>query len=506
MQFDTVCTVKEEISKDDFLRLTLIQLGINKETPLDAVDVEFQEVHKSYREVVLCNAYVEGECTASVGYNRQEAYIAYESYREKVGDSYVTKQRPVTKYKTVTDWHPYSTHYSGKSIKAVYNNKIGRNCLDFRLEKVLPKIDADSIVMEGNAQLSDEALQTAKIACEVAVQSAEVSFPGDLHKDEHYKNTVTVESIACYILPYYEVTYTYRGQEYDAGGFACGTVEIEMEYPPNDHDITDDVQKLTKPLEAKEKTAWLLYTASFVLSIALCFVKFAWFWPVAVVLLVMAHKSTKAYLAAYQHHSDALSQDVMKSKVQALKDALEKRNMAPLSGALEGALEGYSVNGAKEPKSRDNRIKGCWIITILLVIASLIMGYNNHQEALHSVENVSVKVVSMEDTYDDSGYSTKYYVNFGYEIKSKKLGLQRIDLEVVVKDKQGNELGTISSSLQYIEVEKGKPTIINTYLAENNPQDDAFFLSLYEAELEDLEFSYKIKMAQYEDGEYAYGK
>ncbi|MBO5892409.1 MAG: hypothetical protein J6Q30_06820 [Oscillospiraceae bacterium] len=117
MEFNAVFTVKKEIEKEAFLRQLLINLGNNAETPVDVVNAEIGEVQESIREVILCTAQVSGTCTASVGYDRQEPYMDYETYKEKVGDKYITRQRPVTKYRTVTDWQLFNTVYSGEARK-----------------------------------------------------------------------------------------------------------------------------------------------------------------------------------------------------------------------------------------------------------------------------------------------------------------------------------------------------------------------------------------------------
>ena len=122
MNFDAVFTVKKEFSKDDFLRELIIELGTRNSTPVDVVDADFKEVKESIREVIVCTAQVEGTCTASIGYDRQEPYTDYETYKEKVGDTYVTRQRAVTKYRTVTDWQIFQTQYAGEATCAAYNS------------------------------------------------------------------------------------------------------------------------------------------------------------------------------------------------------------------------------------------------------------------------------------------------------------------------------------------------------------------------------------------------
>ena len=47
MQFDSVLTVKKEITKEAFLRKALIELAKASETPIDVVNSQFGEVRES---------------------------------------------------------------------------------------------------------------------------------------------------------------------------------------------------------------------------------------------------------------------------------------------------------------------------------------------------------------------------------------------------------------------------------------------------------------------------
>ena len=68
----------------------------------------------------------------------------------------------------------------------------------------------DSLVEKGEATVNSTGLARAIAACESHVEWSSVSFPGDRHKDVKFNSESSVQSITCYKLPYYEVTYKYN--------------------------------------------------------------------------------------------------------------------------------------------------------------------------------------------------------------------------------------------------------------------------------------------------------
>ena len=375
MKLDAVISVKEEFAEETFLRQVLIHLGTLKDAPMDLVDAEFKEVRKSVKEVLCCTAYVKGTCTASVGYDRKEPYTDYETYTEKVGDRFVKKQRPVTKYRTVTDWRPFNTQYAGQMICTVYNS--GGDCSDDgRIATALRTIQESSYEAGGEATVNKKAFDSAIAFCERKIEKKNVSFPGDHVRDKNYQSQSTVEKLVCFKLPYYEVTYTYKGEEYTAGAFACGAITVASEHPSSDVDVTAIVKEKTKELEKKQKISWYLFFGSAIVGFILIFaVKFAWMWPISAALLLLSMKSSKEYKKAYTECSDSLSNDLMKTKVETLAVALRKHGFTPMGEKLVETLGNYSVTGAAALKDLSNRIKGSWVLVVFLALASLMDGF-----------------------------------------------------------------------------------------------------------------------------------
>lgn len=371
MNFESVFTVEKEFDKDIFLKELIVKLGTNKDTPVDVVDAEFGEIKESVREVIVCSAHVTGNCRASVGYDRQEPYTDYETYKEKVGDDYVTRQRAVTKYRTVTDWQQFKTDYSGEATCAAYNSdKYGYN--DYGIVTALTTAKSESMILTGEATVDKTGLARVVAACESEVESKTVKFPGDRHKDENFNSESKIKTLICYKLPHYELIYTYKEKEYTASCFACGNIVISAETPPNDVDITTIVKEKTKELEKKQKMSWIIFIASLILSCILA--KFVWLFPVVMLLIIIAKNDSDTYRKEYRQYSEQLSQNIAAAKVSALNAALQKYGFEA-SENLSESLSNYSIPGAKEvdPVKKSSVIFS-WVITALFSVMTLLSG------------------------------------------------------------------------------------------------------------------------------------
>ena len=505
MNFDAVFTIKKEFDKDAFIRQLIIELGTKNETPVDVVNADFGEVRESVREAIVCTAQVEGNCTASVGYDRQEPYTDYETYKEKVGDSYVTRQRAVTKYRTVTDWRLFQTQYAGEATRAAYNSdEFGAD--DSAIVTAIKSSKKDSIVEKGEAIVNTTGLARAVAACESHVEWSSVSFPGDRHKDVKFNSDSKIQSLSCYKIPHYEVTYKYNDKNYTASCFACGDITIYAETPPNDIDITSVVKEKTADLENTQKKSWTMFTISMIaVAVLSIFLKFGWFFPIPILLLLKAKKDSEKYSTEYQSYSDDLSKNVANSKVAALKVALEKHGYEPLSEDLSNSLEGTSVPGAKALKPIKSRVTWSWVLAIILAIVSVFTISSSIKQNLHSPKQLEISVVNKEVEYnpDVSPYINGcYYIHFDYEIEAKKTGINYLEFKLRIKDKKGNEVGFIKSSVSNLNLDAGDEKVVTLTLEENQPEKNEFFTELYNADFKDYKYEIEIGSIQFTDGEY----
>lgn len=504
MEFDAVFTVKKEIEKETFLRQLLINLGTNVDTPADVVNAKMCDVQESVKELIVCTARVSGICNASVGYDRQEPYTDYENYKEKVGDSYVTRQRVVTKYRTVTDWRPFNTEYSGEATCAAYNDESvisNSNAIT-----AVRTAKSDNIIPKGEATLCSAGLKEVVASCEAEVEWNTVSFPGDHHKDVRFNSTSEVESVSCYKLPYYEVKYTYDGKEYCASCFACGDVVVDCDYPPKNIDIAAEAKKMTKESEKKSKTAWCICFGALGLTAIVCYLlKFSWFWPISIVALVYAIITNKKYNTEYEECTKSLSSNVGAAKIKELKQALINYGYQELSDDESSKAEIESVSITKKPKKFTSKIVICAILSLVMMISSFVVNNNN----LHSPKQVIIAVTGMSHEYKEnvSPYLYGcYYINTNFKVDAKKTGVEYIKMKVHVKDKKGNELGVLKTSLERMNLDAGQEKTITTTWQENQPEKNEFFSLMYKTNFDDLSFEIEIGSIQFTDGKYYFNK
>lgn len=502
MQFDAVYTMRVETDKDTFLRQVLIHLAKQSETPVDVVDATFGEIRELRKEILLCEAQVEGTCTASVGYDRQEPYTDYETYKERVGDSYITRQRAVIKYRTVTDWRPFQTPYAGKAVCVAHNDPHEVNLDTSDIALAIKTAHTDSIEPGGEAEVHDYGYRAVVHACEREVEQRTV-IPGDRHKDARYASTHEVLSLTCHILPYYEVDYTYQGKTYTAGAYACGELRIQAEAPEVEADVNTVVEQETSHMKAAQSRNWWVYSLALIGAGVLCFaLEFPWLWPLVIFLLLRAKKSTEHYHKEYQALSDQLSSNVAASKKEALQQALAKHGLAPFEGGVEEE-DLRTVKGANPLKPITGRVTLCWVLTMLLVIVSLFKTYSVYQEYQHGPSRVSVEVVDMVASYDPDAspyIDGCYYVELHYQIETDTVGVEWMAFTVYVEDDDGNELGTIRSDLSNMNLEEDGEKVFTSRLEENQPEKNQFFNQLYQADFDELSFTVEIGGITFEDG------
>ena len=502
MEFDAVFTVKKEIKKEEFLRQLLINLGTHPDTPADVVKAKIGEVKENIKEIIVCTAKVSGVCNASIGYDRQEPYTDYETYQEKVGNNYVTKQRQVTKYRTVTDWHPFNTQYSGEAIGVANNDE---NCLsEDNTVTAIKTAKSSSIVPKGEATICQEGLDWALWECKNTVQNNSVRFPGDRYKDVKFNSTADIESVVCYKLPSYKVSFTYGKKTYQASCFACGNIVVNYDVPKRKVDADTEVKEMTKLSEEKAKKAWwICYGALGITAVFLFWLNFAWLWPVSIATLVYAIMKNRNYNREYEAGAQFLSADIASTKITELKEALSLYGYEELRDKEESLVKTQGTPSIKKPKSFIAKAIICTILAFILTGSSLGVSSVIHTNNLHSPKTVSVVVSGMSHAYkeDYSYYSYgSYYIYTDFKVSTKRIGVESVRVTVRVKDKTGNELGTLSSTLNNMNLDPGCSKTVTTVWEESQPENNAVFTQIYNSNFDELIFEIEILSIGFSDG------
>lgn len=522
MQFDSVFTVKKEIEKETFLREALIEIAKSSEAPIDVVNSQFGEVRESVKEIMVCSAHVESDYTASIGYDRKEQYQTTESKYVTEGGWYTcdgvkrrashsgTYKVDCIKERTVTDWQPYSGHIAGDETRAEMNGCEGPS---IDIGRALNTIKSESIVEEGYAEVDESSLIKVKSSCKFYVEQG-IRYPGDHHKDMRSTATVDVENLSCYIVPFYEVEYTYNGKQYKVEGFACGEPIVAAQTPPNDVDIVEVAERDTKKYKIARIAGWGSFAGTYVLSWIMFAIGVYWTWFIPTIALVAAIVLHIVHDKKYSEKLRSLKEDNIKLKREELSRALSKVGYAPLNTAEEEYFNEKKGGKIYALTHQKKKVTG-WailggVISVILIITSLIGGAAAEKERLHSPDQVRISLVSKTQEYNEDVstyiYSGCYYVYTEFRISADEVGVDYIKYETTITDKQGKELGTITTALSDMKLGAGGTKTYKTYLEDYQPASDSLFLSLYEADYNDLTFSYKILSIRFSDGGFYNGE
>ena len=245
--------IKPEYSQNEFIRSAWIALA-KEDAPIEVFSGNFDDVSIAEHQVVIDHVAVDTTYQVSVGYDRQEPYIDYETYYEDepyiTTESYydsntkstrtrqvtkykkVQKQRQVTKYKTVTDWSVLNGSHSTQSTAVVENVK--NLYLDEQLFvgsfRGMKDSSASPIPFDEAKAIEVLDATQKKITTEHSDnidRSVRYSLPGDHYRDLDWKVAKVTESTTdLYKAPEYEATITYNGKTYKKHAFPFGPMEV----------------------------------------------------------------------------------------------------------------------------------------------------------------------------------------------------------------------------------------------------------------------------------------
>lgn len=316
-----VYTVKREVSKEQFTRELFIKLAKDEQSPPDIFTAKFGEVKEATKEMLICEGHVETDFTASVGYD------------QKVKTWNPDTQKYVEK--TVTDWQPFSGHLNGDKSAIAANSGTYQDVNATAKEHdrfcaVLHDIKDEDIEKIGTADVSPAGLENAKKLCAVMLES-EIKYPGDQAKNIKVSSSVSVNELKCYKVPYYNVSFTYRGQEFSASGYACGTPNAESQVPLNRNDHRFIAKEKTKGLKIATIILWVAVLVAFIAAI----VAGGSVWIVPGVLAVCAMAETIFYMIKHDKIFNEVKNANKAQRLEGLKAALTLKGLPSLSSEEE---------------------------------------------------------------------------------------------------------------------------------------------------------------------------
>ena len=274
--------IKPIFTKEQFLRDAWIALAA-EDAPMEVFSEDFGEVQEIAHQILIHKIAVDVDCQASVGYDRQEPYIDYETYyeqepyidyerqynstrqawEERQVTKYrkVAKQRQVTKYKTVTDWSAWSGSHSMDSI-AVEENLEGRVLYDNLFVDSFTSMKKDSAVpVTGEAaakmQVSKQALDRANNQHRNNItNSVKRIVPGDHYRDLSWQVRHEREDVSLFNTTEYVATIIFEGDEYTRRAFPFGFMTVGGDEIVNDVSLDSAVTKMQDEMKENTRKRW----------------------------------------------------------------------------------------------------------------------------------------------------------------------------------------------------------------------------------------------------------
>ena len=248
-------------SKEEFMRKVWVSFA-KDDVPFDVFKEDCAEIDELHHRVLLVRTAYRTAWSAEIGNDRQESYVDFETYYEKIPytdyeDKYnsstgrtervaVTKyrqeqrQRQVTRYRTVTDWHSGNGEYSDK----VYFFDTVDTGKGFDMERFRKDYDTEAVVqLSGNALkaypemvLTDAMLKVAYAEQESRIElDTQLSIAGDHVRGFHYRTVEFNPYFASLVwIPEYKTQITYAGKIYVVRGFPIGNMTLSDTKIPND--------------------------------------------------------------------------------------------------------------------------------------------------------------------------------------------------------------------------------------------------------------------------------
>ncbi|HBF86056.1 MAG TPA: hypothetical protein DDW54_00090 [Clostridiales bacterium] len=224
-----------EFDKKQFKKEVFTYLTDNKNTPVDVLDSKFSEVSSIERKVIIYKGQANMSYSATVGIDRREEYYEYENGKK------------VTKYRTVTDWHPTSGTFAGEYTAAIPNGEIQTGtykimndarclCAEKCAETTKSAAPADA----SEFAITQSGESTAKEIIEKYAESdCHGKITGDHVKDFSCSSFVNIVEIKGYIMPEYTIEYEHENEEYAISSFAAGKFTPFGNYPNQSKNIDE---------------------------------------------------------------------------------------------------------------------------------------------------------------------------------------------------------------------------------------------------------------------------
>ncbi len=333
-----------ETDNRDFLKKVWIRLAC-LDVPDDVFESDFYTMGEIEYEVMTDSVKVSMPFSVTVGYDREEAYWTTETRQVQEYDPstksyrWVTKTENVMRYRTVTDWKPYSSVHEASSSVCLQNgdevfssrdflgDAEGGFGLGFEEEKADPNLiwfdeDVfwDALYKAGVGAVAApneyecERMRADPFADarakavhdEVCERSLMASIPGDHYRNLSYSVNVDEGCTNLFLVPEYYATISYREEDFTVEALPFGNIPMkggEIENKEGlkayrDGKIREFKEKAKGIGEIHSKAKWDYSKSFFVAALVMLAVTFAGMLAVAIAAMVLGGGNSNATLLA----------------------------------------------------------------------------------------------------------------------------------------------------------------------------------------------------------------
>ncbi len=225
---------------------------------------------------------------------------------------------------------------------------------------------------------------------------------------------------------------------------------------------------------------------------------------------------SKAYRLAAKDDIESLEQAVdLFASIPDFRDAAQR--MSICQQKLSELKQELVIKKEKEEKLKVKKAKkkNTVILSAVLIAVALIVGIPLKNKIDHDVNRIKIDIVDMTSAYNPNEpvyINGRYYIYFNFEIKNGTgVAIDYMEVVTYVEDKNEKSIGQITSSFggydsSSMNLEKKDTIIKEIYLAEHQPEKNAFFSTMYNTEVEEWRFTHKVTSVRFSDGKNYFGK
>ena len=215
---------------------------------VDALNISFEPL--TFFPVLLGGLEWQAQVSASIGYSRQEEYSELVQRRTVFSGELVTE--PQTRYRTVTDWRPFSQVMTGSvSIDCAaveLPEPLAQALKHFSRDGAFLAAEIPQSARVVNADPIDVVLKRyGKVVFETIRTQVQGWLPGDTRRDLRYSPTYNASGIQTCFIPIWKATVSYQGSELPLIASAINRNDVLF-------DVPKDIDLVALRAERSQKT------------------------------------------------------------------------------------------------------------------------------------------------------------------------------------------------------------------------------------------------------------